>query len=198
MTACRRASSRRSARLPFQGNARLSTWLHRIVVNTALMKLRSRARRPEAIDDLLPQFLEDGHQSDPISEWHMPAEALMMRSELRAQVRACVDQLPELYRTVLLLRDIDGLDTEETAKMVGVPTATVKTRLHRARQALMKLLLEPVISASYRGVPRNGYDFEMPSFFMRLRSVLGCNPSTEAAPRDPSTTPPVLFSTCTM
>jgi RNA polymerase sigma-70 factor, ECF subfamily len=126
----------------FQEHSRLSTWLHRIVVNTALMKLRSRSRRPEtAIDELLPQFLDDGHQAEPVSEWHLPAETLMLRDELRMQVRACVDQLPELYRTVLLLRDIEGLDTEETARAVGVPTATVKTRLHRARQALMKLLI---------------------------------------------------------
>ena len=126
----------------FQEHSRLSTWLHRIVVNTALMKLRSRSRRPEtAIDELLPQFLEDGHQAEPVSEWHLPAETLMLREELRVQVRACIDQLPELYRTVLLLRDIEGLDTEETARTVGVPTATVKTRLHRARQALMKLLI---------------------------------------------------------
>ena len=132
----------------FQEQSRLSTWLHRIVINTALMKLRSRSRRPEtSIEELLPQFLEDGHQASPPSEWHMTADTLMLRSELRTQVRTAIDQLPELYRTVLVLRDMEELDTEETGRMLGVPAATVKTRLHRARQALMRLL-EPIVRSA--------------------------------------------------
>jgi RNA polymerase sigma-70 factor, ECF subfamily len=125
----------------FHGQCRLSTWLHRIVVNTSLMRLRSRARRPEtSIEELLPTFLEDGHEANPIREWCLPAETLLLRKETRTMVRAAVDQLPDHYRTVLLLRDIEGLDTEEAAGLLGVPAATVKTRLHRARQALVKIL----------------------------------------------------------
>jgi RNA polymerase sigma-70 factor (ECF subfamily) len=125
----------------FHGDSRLSTWLHRIVVNTALMKLRSRGRRPEtSIEELLPQFLEDGHQSEPVNAWQLSAETQLLRQELGTHVRAAIDALPELYRTVLVLRDLEGFDTEETARLVGVPAATVKTRLHRARQALIKLL----------------------------------------------------------
>jgi RNA polymerase sigma-70 factor (ECF subfamily) len=125
----------------FEGGARLSTWLHRIVVNACLMKLRSRGRRPEQpIEELLPRFYEDGHRIDPGPAWRSqgpdPAEA----RELRALVRANIDRLPEIYRNVLLLRDIEGFDTEETAQLLDVKADTVKVRLHRARQALRALL----------------------------------------------------------
>jgi RNA polymerase sigma-70 factor (ECF subfamily) len=125
----------------FNGQSRLTTWLHRIVTNAALMKLRTRNRRPEgSIDELLPHFLEDGHHVDQFSEWTLPADTHMLRRETRAQVRAAIDRLPEPYRAVLLLRDIDELSTEEAADALGVNANTVKIRLHRARQALLKLL----------------------------------------------------------
>jgi len=123
----------------FQGNARLSTWLHRIVMNVALMKLRSRRRKPEEpIDALLPGFLPDGHRELRSGRWE-PSAALERR-ELQQRVRAAIDRLPESYRTVLLLRDIEELDTTETAEMLGLSPAVVKTRLHRARLALRELL----------------------------------------------------------
>lgn len=125
----------------FNGRSRLSTWLHRIVVNAALMKLRSRSRRPEeSIEDLLPRFLEDGHHAEPVSDWGMSPDALLVQRETRQRVRAAIDRLPESYRTVLLLRDIEELDTDETARSLGLTTNAVKIRLHRARQALARLL----------------------------------------------------------
>lgn len=132
----------------FQGNCRLTTWLHRIVCNVSLMKIRSRGRKPEqSIEDLLPQFLEDGHHAEPMSDWSANAEQRLTRKETRAQVRAAIDQLPEAYRTVLLLRDIEELDTLETARALGVTEGAVKTRLHRARQALATLL-QPVFKTA--------------------------------------------------
>lgn len=125
----------------FNGQSRLTTWLHRIVTNAALMKLRTSGRRPEeSIEDLLPNFLEDGHHVEQFSEWSLPADAKMVRHETRAHVRAAIDRLPDSYRIVLLLRDIEELSTEETAQALGVTPNTVKIRLHRARQALLKLL----------------------------------------------------------
>lgn len=125
----------------FDGHSRLSTWLHRIAVNASLMKLRIRKRRQEQpIEDLLPRFLEDGHQADPPAAWSETAENAAQRRETRDLVRASIDRLPESYRTVLLLRDIEELDTEETAQLLGVSVPVVKTRLHRARQALRNLL----------------------------------------------------------
>src|SRR5262245_23626215 len=125
----------------FDGASRVGTWLHRIAVNAALMKLRSRARRAEQpIEALLPRFLDDGHLADPPAPWALGAEQLLEREETRELVRRTIDQLPENYRTVLVLRDIEELDTEETARLLGVNEGVVKTRLHRARQALRGLL----------------------------------------------------------
>jgi RNA polymerase sigma-70 factor, ECF subfamily len=125
----------------FQGESRLSTWLHRIAVNAALMRLRSRRRRPEdPIEPLLPAFESDGHHQEQFQSWDESAEALLVRGETRAVVRRCIDRLPESYRTVLLLRDIEQLENEEAAAMLGVSVNAVKIRLHRARQALRTLL----------------------------------------------------------
>ncbi len=125
----------------FEGQARLSTWLHRIVVNAALMKLRTRRRKPETpIEELLPGFLEDGHLAQPAVEWRKGDPDPVERAELRGLVLEKIQELPEGYRNVLMLRDIEELDTEETAEMMGLSTGAVKTRLHRARLALRELL----------------------------------------------------------
>ena len=125
----------------FEGAAQLSTWLHRIVVNTALMKLRSRRRKPEeSIEGLLPAFQGDGHHVEQFSEWCAPADQLLERKETRATVRACIEQLPDNYRAVLMLRDIEELSTQEVAETLGMTPTAVKVRLHRARQALSTLL----------------------------------------------------------
>ncbi|MEX2175040.1 MAG: sigma-70 family RNA polymerase sigma factor [Pirellulaceae bacterium] len=128
----------------FEGKAKLSTWLHRIIVNAALMRLRSRRRRRERpIDDLLPTFLSDGHQARPTPTWNQSALAGIQQQETQQMVRAAIDKLPEDYRLVLLLRDIQELDTAGTAELLGISEGNVKVRLHRARQAL-KTLLEPM------------------------------------------------------
>jgi RNA polymerase sigma-70 factor (ECF subfamily) len=125
----------------FEGGSRLATWLHRIVVNCCLMRLRSRQRRPEeSIEDLLPRFLEDGHQAPPAADWSEPVDALLQRQEICALVRASIDRLPESFRTVLVLRDIEELSTSEAAGLLGITENALKIRLHRARQALRTLL----------------------------------------------------------
>jgi len=125
----------------FQQDSQLSTWLYRIVTNACLMKLRSASRRKDVpIDDLLPEFNSTGHHTRHPRAFAEDALASAQRTEMRQQIRAAIDQLPEAYRTVLLLRDIEELDTEETARALNCTTANVKTRLHRARQALRTLL----------------------------------------------------------
>ncbi len=127
----------------FAGGCQLSTWLHRIAVNAALMRLRGRRRRgEESIDHLLPRFLEDGHHAVEPAEWRDDPEALLASSETCAFVRQCIDELPDTYRTVLILRDIEELDTDEAARALGLTPNAVKVRLHRARQAL-RSLMEP-------------------------------------------------------
>ena len=125
----------------FKEQAQLGTWLHRIVVNAALGRLRSRQHHPErSIEDLLPHFGEGEHQIDPPVPWKATPESIVEQRELCALVRRCISRLPEDYRIVLLLRDIEGLATEETARILSTSTTVVKTRLHRARQALRSLL----------------------------------------------------------
>lgn len=125
----------------FNGKSSLATWLHRIVVNVALMKLRSRSRRPEAsIEELLPRFQEDGHHAEPVSRWGSSIDTLLVQRETCVRVRAAIDRLPDSYRIVVLLRDIEQLDTIEAARALGLTPNAVKIRLHRARQALAKLL----------------------------------------------------------
>jgi RNA polymerase sigma-70 factor, ECF subfamily len=140
----------------FQGTARLSTWLHRIVINAALMKLRSSSRRPEeSIEDLLPRFDADGCWATDVHSWGA-SDDLLERRETRVMVRRCIDSLPETYRTILVLRDIEDLDTEEVAEQLAITPNAVKIRLHRARQALRTLLdreLHATNDASCTGVP---------------------------------------------
>ncbi|QDU29327.1 ECF RNA polymerase sigma-E factor [Anatilimnocola aggregata] len=126
----------------FNGQSQLGTWLHRITVNAALMKLRSQRRRPErSIEALLPKFIEDGHRLWPGGPWkdgktHDP----LLARETCELVRNCIDQLPESYRVILLLRDLEERSAEETAELLQLSPANVKTRLHRARLALRELL----------------------------------------------------------
>jgi RNA polymerase sigma-70 factor (ECF subfamily) len=128
----------------FDGSARVATWLHRITVNACLMRIRSEKRRPAlSIEELIPKFDGTGHHVEPVRRWRDEQPDELVTAETRRQVRDCIDQLPEPYRTVVLLRDIEGLSTEETAELTHCSVANVKTRLHRARMALRKLL-EPV------------------------------------------------------
>ena len=125
----------------FDEEARLSTWLHRIVVNAALMRLRSRRRRPEEpIENLLPRFDAGGQSVKLPREWKAPAQRLLEQKETRAMVRDNIEKLPDGYRAVLLLRDIEERDTDETARLLGLTAGAVKVRLHRARLALRTLL----------------------------------------------------------
>jgi RNA polymerase sigma-70 factor (ECF subfamily) len=134
----------------FEGRSSLWTWLHRIVVNSALLQLRSRRRRPEgSLNDFMPEFDDYQCRIEPRGEAQESIETLVSRKETRDAVREAIDKLPEEYRTVLLLRDIEEFDTEETARMLQATRGAVKTRLHRARAALKKVL-EPVTGGSLR------------------------------------------------
>ena len=127
----------------FEGTSRLGTWLHRIAVNASLMRLRSKRRRPEeSIDELLPAFRDDGHAREEPRDFSPSALQQVESRETREFVRASIDRLPGMYRVVLLLRDIEEMDTSEAAEVLGVSEGVVKVRLHRARHALRRLLGE--------------------------------------------------------
>lgn len=121
----------------FEGKSKLGTWLHRIVVNACLMQLRSKKRKPEdLVDPQLPEFDDYGFRIGPTEMTPVSADELLERDEVRKRVHTAIDTLPEGYRTVLVLRDIEELDTAETAEMLGLTVGAVKVRLHRARLAL--------------------------------------------------------------
>jgi RNA polymerase sigma-70 factor (ECF subfamily) len=129
----------------FERQSSLKTWLHRITVNVALSKLRKHKRLAEqSIDELLPEF--DRYDCRIERPWtHLASVHDMAENEeTRAQVREGIRALPDPYRIVLQLRDIEGYDTGETAKLLETSESNVKVRLHRARAALKKLL-EPVL-----------------------------------------------------
>jgi RNA polymerase sigma-70 factor, ECF subfamily len=130
----------------FRAQSRLYTWLHRIVVNACLMKLRSQKRRNAvSLDALLPTFDEHGNHATPVASWPESAAHEIEKAETHEKVRNCIDQLPDDYRTIVILRDIEELDTDETAALLGLSRVAVKTRLHRARQALRTLLEREIV-----------------------------------------------------
>ncbi|MBL9006121.1 MAG: sigma-70 family RNA polymerase sigma factor [Myxococcales bacterium] len=133
----------------FAGQAQLRTWMHRIVVNKALMRLRSQRRHGEvAIGDLLPRFLPDGHQEIETQPWRAGADVELLARHTQVQVRQAIDTLPEAYRTVLMLRDIEEIDSSEAALLLGISEGALRVRLHRARQALRGLLAPLFVESS--------------------------------------------------
>lgn len=128
-----------------QDSAAFEGWLNRIVVNAALARVRSRkSRRERNMEDLLPRFQEDGHRADVRDTLNVTSGAPVESQEVRTLVRSKIEELPEPYREVIMLRDILGLDTAGAAAALGIEENNVKVRLHRARQALRTLLEECV------------------------------------------------------
>jgi RNA polymerase sigma-70 factor (ECF subfamily) len=128
------------------GSAQLSTWLRHMVAHAALLRLRSRRRTPEAsLDALLPRFDAAGHWVDAVTP--LPG---LEGAHARDAVRRCLDRLPETFRTIVVLRDVEDLDTEEVATLLGTTATTVRIRLHRARQALRALLVESLAAPEAR------------------------------------------------
>jgi len=131
----------------FEGRSSLESWLHRITVNTALSKLRQLKRLAEQpIDENLPEF--DRFDCRIELPWSRLAsvEEVMESDDTRRRVYETIGELPDSYRVVLWLRDIEEYDTSEVATLLGISKSNVKVRLHRARAALKKLL-EPVLRA---------------------------------------------------
>jgi RNA polymerase sigma-70 factor (ECF subfamily) len=122
----------------FQRGSSLDTWLHRVVVNCALMSLRRKRRRPETA---IEASALDGGASSPWRRWPPPsAHDVLANEETRHAVRLAVDGLPEAQRSILLLRDVDALELKAIAVLLDVGLSTVKIRLHRARHALQTAL----------------------------------------------------------
>jgi RNA polymerase sigma-70 factor (ECF subfamily) len=127
----------------FEGRASLYSWLHRIVINAAFMKIRGRKRRPEEfIDDNQALFDAQGKRFELEDEITLSIEDMLVDEEARLAVRGHIKQLPETLRNLLLLRDIEGYSTEQAAELLGASPGAIKTGLHRARKLLKKRIMK--------------------------------------------------------
>lgn len=126
----------------FRGESAFGSWLYRIVANASYQKLRGRqSRRDElSLGDVLPLFDERGCHAAPVADWSPRTDDPSIRVELRAALTAAVDELPPAYRTVLVLRDMEGRSNAEIAETLGLSVCVVRTRAHRARLLLRKRL----------------------------------------------------------
>ena len=129
----------------FEGKGSFKGWLRRIVVNEALMALRKKtSRKEDSLDELMHEFDEFGGYAQAYSGQPVSLDVLQESEEVKIQVRAAIDKLPDIFRITLVLRDIEGYTTKEVAEKMDVTEQNVKVRLHRARLALRNLL-EPVL-----------------------------------------------------
>ena len=132
----------------FRGEAQFSSWLYRIAANSALMRLRRKRRAPDTVPDeplelTGPRFNEQGgYEAPPRSDWSQRADEKLESRELGQAIDKAVAELPDDYRTVFLLKDVDGLSNEEIAHALELSVPAVKSRLHRARLALREKLGE--------------------------------------------------------
>lgn len=121
----------------FEGRSAFSTWLYRITVNAAMMKVRGRPETAEEdLERWLPVFDAMGAHMHPAEAWSTNPEHILMQRERREVVRSALATLPADYRTIVALRDLQGRSSEEIAEMLGLSVAAAKSRLHRARLAL--------------------------------------------------------------
>lgn len=133
----------------FRGEASFSTWLTRIALNEAVSRLRRRRKNSdlEALDQAVSA--DAGLVSlFPLSLVPLPADTEAARSEMRQMLETVIDGLPEGFRTVFVLRDVEGMSTEETADHLALRPETVKTRLHRARR-MLRVVLEEELRGSF-------------------------------------------------
>ena len=127
----------------FDGRSALTTWLYRIVVNTALMRLRAKARIPEELLDTAgPLFTEEGEHAREVADWALPPEEALLRQEALMVLQQGIERLPELYRAVYVLAEVEGLAHQEIATILDLTVGAVKTRLHRARLFLREMLAD--------------------------------------------------------
>lgn len=122
----------------FEERARFGTWLTRIAVNEALARLRRRGRLEEV--DAMPEW--DEKAMDALRSKALTPEEQALRGEMRAILETSFAAIPEIYRSVFMLREVEGLSTTEAAECLGLNEDTVKTRLHRARALLRQELFE--------------------------------------------------------
>lgn len=138
LTICRKSES-------FEGRSALGSWIYRITANAALNKRRGKRQEVEtSLEEQLPSFTADGHREGAhayvLADWSQNPERDLLSGETRQVLQRAIDRLPEHYRAVLMLRDVEELSNEEVAEVTGESVSAVKSRLHRARMALREQL----------------------------------------------------------
>ena len=135
----------------FRGESKFSTWLVKITLNEARIRLR-RSRSESEVS--LQEFMDDGdsdYTPAMLTDWReIPSEALD-RKELRETLQRALDELPEKYREVLISRDVREMNIQETADLLGISEGMVKTRLFRARLLMQKILAPGLRAQGWKG-----------------------------------------------
>jgi RNA polymerase sigma-70 factor, ECF subfamily len=128
----------------FRGDAALSSWIYRITFNTAMSRLRTAKYQRAQTEEL--RLTHDGDEagspSYDVPDWSDMADEQVLRSELRKRVFAAILALPAIYRAPVMLRDIQGMSTEEASERLRVKDQTLKSRLHRGRLILRRQLAD--------------------------------------------------------
>ena len=144
----------------FAGRSSLSTWLTRIVVNEALARLRSSRRRAAHLQSQGVTMIETYRDTLANGSKATTPDAALAREQLRQLLERAIADLPDAFRTVFVLRQVEGLSVEETAEALGLAAATVKTRLLRARRKLQDMLAPEIRTALVGTFPFAGADCE--------------------------------------
>ena len=144
----------------FAGRSSLSTWLTRIVVNEALSRRRRAQRRARLLNQESVLVLEEYREKLMAGSVTQSPEKVLMRRQIAKLLETAIARLPETFRPVFVLREIEGLSVEDTAEVLQIPEETVKTRLFRARRRLQKELDPELCGALSETFPFAGADCE--------------------------------------
>jgi RNA polymerase sigma-70 factor, ECF subfamily len=125
----------------FRGDAQISTWLHRVTVNAALAHRQKRAtRQRREAGEATEEVLETAAPETAVKRWNVSPEDPVLAAEQTEVIEKAINQLPEPFRDVYLLADVEGLPNAEIGEMLGLSVPAVKSRLHRARMRMRDLL----------------------------------------------------------
>jgi RNA polymerase sigma-70 factor (ECF subfamily) len=144
----------------FRGDSALSSWIYRITFNAAMSRLRnSKFSRPAEVssEDVLRGGSADGDRTGlprQVADWSDLADEAFMRTQMRQRLAEAMKDLPPIYRIPVVLRDIEGLSTEEASAVLNVKTQTLKSRLHRGRLILRQRLADFAGGLSLHAVPQ--------------------------------------------
>ena len=165
----------------YEGRSSLSTWLTRIVINEALGRLRTNRRRTKMLEDEGVALFETYRERLAQASAEPQPDATLAREQLRRLIEGAVADLPDAFRSVFVLREVEGLSVEETAEALDIPQATVKTRLHRARAKLQQALAPEVQGALTGSFPFAGADCAaLTGRVLKIMSLVPTGSSTPA------------------